>query len=270
MKFEYVKKEHVQKDMPHVLHYLEEKDFELSKNGFELEISAGGYGELRLRVLGCVDNEKGIIYDEIEDYLLNHCCQCGGSNYLRRLNREGFECYPLYICEECCFLESDAYKQIIYTIKKQSISPENSKHRKCGKLRLKTENGNIIYRHLDEVLYKDDCFVTLDRKNGVYEKVKIAGFDLSLRDSKGERVYAGDIIVAENERGGKFWGMVVPDSHNRNWFDGPFSNYKVVNHEDGPLGPAKKITIIGSVCDIENFENFEEEYDNFCQWTREK
>ena len=44
--------------------------------------------------------------------------------------------------------------------------------------------------------------------NNTFELVKIAGVDIGLRAVGGERVYDGDVLLAEDKNGRRFWGLV--------------------------------------------------------------
>lgn len=113
----------------------------------------------------------------------------------------------------------------------------------------------------------------MDREKN--EIVKIVGADLGLRDINDERVYTGDILLAENDEGYRFWGMVKKEKSA--WKDLAFPNpqwedYSLLHgwgNFPSPLAHATKFKIIDSVGSIKDFDGKEVNDGHYMQWCEE-
>ena len=277
--------EQIHREFPHTLSYLERVDYKLHEIGSELIIrdSDHRWNSLRLEYQGNLNiDQRQQVEEQIRNYTESHCCLCGNSKDVsasQDYDSELYGCSPFvpFLCAECKAKENGSYNHVVYMIKRQS---EDAAYRaKHIKVRLKTEDNNIIYRFADEIYYKNEQFVTLNRVNNTFESVKIAGVDIGLRDIGGERVYDGDVLLAEDKNVRRFWGMVKLAEwlgHRWSTHDSPspqWRNFFLVhgwNNFDSPLMWATKFKIVGRVCDIANFDGAEANVGHYMVWCEEK
>lgn len=263
------------KDIPHTIYYLESVDEKLKSEGIELTIRDTDDVHASI-ILDYPCNEKEKIADIlIREYLGSHCCKCGCHGNIVNQQHDDDYAYPLNcICEECSVKEKGFHKYIIFQIKKQSN--DTSYRAKHIKLKLKIEEGKFIYRFADEVRFRNNDFVVksnLDRDKD--EIVKIVGADLGLRDINDERVYTGDILLAENDEGHRFWGMVTKEKSGWKDLSSPnpqWENYSLAHgwgNFPSPLSHATKFKIIDSVGSIKNFDGKEVSDGHYMQWCEE-
>ena len=285
MRYKSIDRDILIKEIPYTILYLEQKEFLLKKSGIGLYIrdtdhrycsirlgyepidDAVSYFEIEKRL------KEGNIEKEIREYLGAHCCKCGKEipkvgddiNY-KPYRIDDYE-FPLNcLCEDCSVKENEGfYEYIIYQIKKQSEDKLYKAQR--IKMKLKTKLGNFIYRFADEVIFENEkfyCLSKFDLENK--EEVLIVGMDLGLRDVNDERVYEGDVLLAEKKDGGLFWGMV---KKKKGFFDG--KDYVLIhgwNQFYSSLSWATKFKIIGSVGTIKNFDGDEvsdRHYEIWCE-----
>ena len=273
----------IQKELPHTLSYLEGVDYKLQQLGVELIIrdSDHRWGSLQLEFRGDLDFEQQRqIEEQIKNYTESHCCLCGSSKDVSISRDYDTELYGgsfvPFLCAECQAKEEGPYNHVVYMIMRQS---EDAAYRaKHIKVRLKTEDHNIIYRFADEIYYKNEQFLTLNRVNKTFESVKIAGVDIGLRDIGDERVYDGDVLLAEDKNGRRFWGMVkLAEWLGHKWttHDSPspqWRNFFLVHgwgNFDSPLMMATKFKIVGRVCDITNFDGSDASDGHYMVWCEE-
>ena len=275
MKYKNIDRTILIKEIPYTIRYLESIDISLQNIGVELAIrdTDHHYASIRLE-FPCINMEKeNAINNQINDYLSNHCCKCGCYDIVKQQNDD--YSWPLKcICEECSVKESGFYKYIIYQIRKQSINPAyRAKH---VKIKLKTDNGKFVYRFADEIRFVDDSFVIRNVYNpNINDKVKFVGLDLGIRDINDERVYEGDILLAENSEGFRFWGMVKKEKSgwkhlsvsNPKWED--YSLLHGWGNFPSPLSHAIKFRIIGSVGIIKDFDGEEVSDGHYMRWCKE-
>lgn len=267
MKYErYLNRDNLMESLPYAISYLER--FE-NANGVNLEIytddSRECYIHLRVITNDYKINEESI--QRIHSHLKSHCCKCGSQENVTAYYFDCDSCAwgEIVLCEECAAKEKGLQEDLFYQIKKQSST--NNYKADHIKVKLKTEDNNIIYRFAEEIGYKKaNIFVKKDKffvKNNLTQKkevVKIIGQPIGLRDFYGKRVYEGDILLAEDKDGRRFWGMVQvgnsgwkPDS-----FPSPqWDKYMLIhgfNNFPSSLAFATKFKIVGTIGSIKEYD----------------
>ena len=245
--------------LPYAISYLEIYE---KSNGIDLAIYTDDSNEcfihLRVATNDYSINEKHL--QEIHKHLENHCCKCGSQE---NVTQYYFDCYlcawsGIVICEECIAKEKGLLEYLFYQIKKQSnINSYKANH---IKVKLRTEDNHLIYRFAEEIWYENGKFFIYNSLNPQKKEcVKIIGQSIGLRDVSGERVYEGDIILAEDNNGIRFYGMIKKG--NSGWKSDSFPNPQwdkfMLIHGYGSfpssLAFATKFKIIGSIGTIKNY-----------------
>lgn len=261
MKYEqYLNRDKLIDLLPYAISYLERYE---KINGIDLEIYTDDSKEcyIHLRVITNDYRIEKKHIQEIDKHLESHCCKCGCPN---NVTQYYFDCDlctwgNIVLCEECAAKENGLQEYLFYQIKKQSnINSYKANH---IKVKLITADNNIIYRFAEDIRYYNGNFVIKNSVNPQNEEiVKIVGQSIGLRDMYGERVYEGDIILAENDKGIRFWGMIKVG--NSGWkpdyFPNPQWDKYMLIHGFGnfpsSLAFATKFKIIGSIGSIKNYD----------------
>jgi hypothetical protein len=269
MKYKYINREKLINDIPYTIKYLENIERYL---GFEIIIEETDhfYAPISLFYSQRIGNEQQI--KDIENHLNSHCCICGSDEDVNTSKSREYEDYsmPLKFCGSCLAKQESPFHGLIYEIKKQTQYPSYTASH--TKVRLKTEDGNFIYRFAEDIKFKDGHFVVRNDISLQDEIVKIVSHSIGLRDMNGERVYEGDILLAEDNNGRRFWGMVkigksgwdASNSPNPQW-----DNFMLC-HGGGnfpsSLAFATKFKIIGTVGSIESFDGGEVSEGHYMAW----
>lgn len=196
------------KEFPHTYEWL--KDFEkvIMKDNCDIIIrdTDHHFDSIRVEVsskLGDHDTSWKY-YSQIWDYISTHCCMCGSSNGVKTIGE-----YTLSstVCSDCAEIMRISgvpivgpELQLIPGLKHQSSIP-------MIKCRLKALDGHLFYKYSKDLFFDDGQFRV--RNETVREVVKLAGVYTGLRDWKGERIYTGDIVLAEDANKRRFWGLIM-------------------------------------------------------------
>jgi hypothetical protein len=249
--------------LPYAISYLE--TFE-KVNGINLEIYTDDSKEcyIHLRVISndlIVYSINSEYVQEIHKHLEKHCCKCGSQE---NVTQYYFDCNfcawgGIVLCEECAAKEKGLLEYLLYQIKNQSKT--NTYKANHIKVKLRTEDNHIIYRFAEEILYEDGNFIIKNSLNPQNKEfVKIIGQSIGLRDVYGERVYEGDILLAEDDKGIRFWGMVKVGKSGWDISNSPspqWDNYMLCHgwgNFPSSLAFATKFKIIGSIGTIKNYD----------------
>lgn len=205
---------------------------------------------------------------QIDEYINSHCCRCGSTLDVRCIGE-----YSLCssVCRDCAEILSIRGPKIEGP-ELELIPRLKHNERVSGiKCRLKALDGHIFYKFSDEISYKDGHFIV--HKDGAEEKVILAGVYTGLRDWKGERVYTGDIILAETKSGNKFWGLIMLGNpwSKSDWDVSPrwsgFCLAHGMSDFPSPLSAATRIEVVGNVVEedgymgpIPNESDYERDY----------
>lgn len=272
MKYKYINREALIKKIPYAIKYLENIERYLNFD-IIIEETDHFYAPIRLSYSPCIGNEQQI--KDIEEHLYTHCCICGSNEEVDVSQSREYEDFglPLRFCGHCLAKQESPFLGLVYEIKKQSKDPSyKASH---TKVRLKTEDGNFIYRFAEDIRFENDHFVIKNNVDSQYEVVKIVSHSIGLRDIDGERVYEGDILLAEGIDGRRFYGMVkvgkagwdTRTSPNPQW-----DNYMLCHDWQtfpSSLAFAIKFKIIGTVGSLKNFEGGEVCVGHYMGWWEE-
>ena len=135
-----------------------------------------------------IGNEQQI--KDIENHLNSHCCICGSDEDVNTSKSREYEDYsmPLKFCGSCLAKQESPFHGLIYEIKKQTQFPSYTASH--TKVRLKTEDGNFIYRFAEDIKFKDGHFVVRNDISLYYWKSKSdAEIDFILYNKKDLKKY---------------------------------------------------------------------------------
>ncbi len=246
--------EDISKECPHTIGWLKQIEPQVIREGCEITIrdTDHQYDSIRIEVRPLNGDYKIArkIEHEIYTHILSHCCKCGSTNGVKTLGI-GDCTITTTVCKECAEVLTlrgigitGPELILIPALKHGNVPPKM----KC---RLKAQDGHLFYKYSDDVYYRNEKFVISD--NGIDERVIMAGVYTGLRDFKGERVYTGDVVLAADKEGRKFWGMIM---YGHYWgaserdISPQWNNYCLV-HGVGAfpsaLRWASKIEVIGNV-----------------------
>lgn len=239
-------------EFPHIMEYLNLLEPTVNRDGCEIVIEDMDrrYESIRLGVESLTgNNELTCQYEkQITDYLSTHCCICGSTKPVKTM--DGY-IINATICQDCTDILSIRGVEIkgpeltlIPLLKQGRPTP----HIKC---RLKANDGHLFYKFSEDLSYRDGQFIVVEKDK--VEPVILSGIYTGIRDWKGVRIYTGDIILAEDNYGEKFWGMIM---HGNKWGKSErdislqWDNFCLTHGLDSfpsALRWAKKIEIVGNV-----------------------
>lgn len=277
MKYLEISRDSLIADIPYTIYYLERIDSEVRKLGIEIHIRNTDHTYSPVRLEYSNYNNYSIWDKQIREYLQCHCCKCGKNDEIKSYHDDcdGYECALCGLCEECAIKETKGkYAVVIYQIQKQS--KDKSYRANHIKVRLKTADGKTIYRFADEIHFVNNAFVITNKFNSQdSETVQITGVDLGIRDVKDERIFAGDILIAETNNGKICYGMIQAVADKHAWLREPILQYKNFFLTHGyhnfpsPLNWMRKFKVIGNIGDIANFDGKEPNDGHYEQWCAE-
>lgn len=195
-------------EFPHTYDWL--KDFEkvIMNDNCEIIIrdTDHRYDSIRVEVLSrSGDHDTSWKYNtQIWNYINTHCCKCGSAKGVKTIGE-----YTLCstVCSDCAEILKikgvpivGPETQLIPGLKHQSKIP-------IVKCRLKAVDGHLFYKYSNELYYHDEQYKV--RNGSSEETVILSGVYTGLRDWKGERIYTGDIVLAEDSDKRKFWGLIM-------------------------------------------------------------
>lgn len=277
MKYLEISRDSLISDIPYTIYYLERIDAETRKVGLEIHIRNTDHTYTPVRLEYSNYNNYSIWDKQIREYLQCHCCKCGKNDEIKSHynNCEDYECILCGLCEECAIKEHQGrYAFVVYQIQKQS--KEKSYRANHIKVRLKTADGKTIYRFADEIHIVNNAFVITNKFNSFdTETVQITGVDLGIRDVNDERIFAGDVLLAETYDGRIGYGMIEEVEDKHAWLREPIPQYKNFflthggNDFPSPLNWMEKFKVIGNIGDIANFDGKEPNDRHYWQWCEE-
>jgi hypothetical protein len=276
MKYVDIKRGTLLNDIPHLIYFLENLEKGL---GSELSIRDTDHTYAPISIEGLYDPSSRAISDHIHDYCMHHCCKCGRTTNICPERPRGYEDYGfgLCICEDCMeehlFKNYYIYEDLVNEIQEQTYDPSyKARH---IKLRLKTTDGHFIYRFLKEVRLENNEFVVNSNINPQQKEiVKIVGWDIGLRDMNDERVYEGDILLAETEDGRRFCGTVKKyRTYDGYSLTSPQWMYYTLYHDghNSPTSLAQSVRfkIIGTIGNIKDFDGYKIYDHQYEKWYEE-
>lgn len=196
------------REFPHTFEWLNDFEESIAKDNCEIIIrdTDHRYGSIRIEVSSRLgDHETAWEYNrEIWDYINTHCCKCGSTKGVKTI---GYDTLCSTVCSDCAEILQikgvpiiGPEAQLIPGLKHQSKIP-------MIKCRLKALDGHLFYKYSNELYYDKGQYKV--RKGLSEEIVKLAGVYTGLRDLKGERIYTGDIVLAEDPNKRKYWGLIM-------------------------------------------------------------
>lgn len=257
--------------MPFLYNWLNEKEKELYSVGLGIEVYEANFDRLSVSLYPLTNDfdtpQYLNIQNEFRTRIESQCCVCGNTHDIIHIGRRGVP-----ICTRCDILLNgkldSIYDAFTYDyIKNNEDSSHIIPHRK---IRLRASDGHIFYKYSNELKYKNNSFYLPN--NDSVEKVYIAGIDTKLRDLTGERIYTGDVILAADSSGMKFWGMCIyakqlaPQNRPYPSELSDFALFHGPNCLYSPLEIATKLFVIGRVCDISSYIDYKNEEGSYLQF----
>lgn len=263
MKFIYANEKSFQDDMPFTYNWLKSKEPYLIQLGLGIEVYEADFDRLSIHLYPLTSNhEQCLNIDTQNDFyrtIQSQCCICGDQNDIVYIGRKGVP-----ICNRCRILNAGRFDSIYqaFTYDFVKFNEDNSHNIPRQKIRLRALDGHIFYKYSNELIFIDNEFYIKD--SNPLEKVNIAGIYTNARDITGKRIYTGDVLLAQDPSGRKFWGMCI---YAKLGYTNPIPQNSQLNkyalfHGDcypSPLIIAKKIYILGSVCDIASYKDYKNE-----------
>ncbi len=246
-------------EFPNTLRWLKELEPTLLNEGCEIIIrdTDHHFDSIRIEVKPLNgDYETACKYsNQINDYVSSHCCRCGSSRGIRVIGESSISSTVCQDCAEVLQIKGVQVEgpelDLIPALKQGRIVPNI----KC---RLKAADGHIFYKYSGDITWQDGTFLIKEREK--VEPVILGGVYTGLRDFNGERIYTGDIVLAEDLDGQKFWGMIM---YGNKWgkserdISPQWNRFCLVHGFDSfpsALCWAKKIEVIGNVVTNRGFQ----------------
>ncbi len=203
-----------------------------------------------------IDNDK---YQSLEKDIETHCCICGSNQLVSLRNYDDRQSSAIFERKCAC-----CYGKSIYSIektihfatynnwcKKQKIKSNTP----YIKVRLLNDSGKLFFDWLNNLIYCDEQFY-ISNDVSEWEHVRYAGIYLNARDIHNERIYEGDVILAQLDNGRQYWGMAFENNSTYGEDKNLAINHIWLYHDSqsfpSPLNAAVNFEIVGNVLETEH------------------